>query len=97
MSSELSVIALIRGKKENKSELVAILRKVERLTQSEAGCISYNLYSDVTNPEDFYFLGIWKNQVSLDAHNQTNHVLELKAASANLVHSIEVTRLTRFE
>lgn len=74
-----------------------VKRKVERLTQSEAGCISYNLYSDVTNPENFYFLGIWKNQVSLDVHNQTDHVLELKAAIANLAHSIEVTRLARLE
>ena len=94
MSSQLSVIALIRGKRERRSELIALLRKVETLTQSEKGCLSYDLYIDIANPDNFYFLGIWEDQASLDAHNQTAHVWELREASSTLAYSIEVTHLS---
>ena len=94
MSSGLSVIALIRGKGERRSELLALLRKVETLTQRERGCLSYDLYSDTVNPDNFYFLGIWEDQSRLDAHNQTAHVSELREASSILAYSIEVTRLS---
>ena len=92
--SELSVIALIRGKHESRATLVTLLRKVEKLTQQETGCISYELRVDIMNSDNFYFLGIWDSQSSLDAHNKTTHVLELREAVNTLVESIEVTRLS---
>ena len=73
----LCVVAHIRAKKEKQEELKAVLTALVAPTRKETGCIRYQLYRNVQDPQDFTFVEEWVNDAALELHLQTPH---LKAA-----------------
>ena len=42
-------------------------------SQNEAGCISYDLFEDIKNPNILTFIEQWKDEAAIAEHNQTAH------------------------
>ena len=53
----------------------SILLGVVEPTRREAGCISYALLQNRTDPADFTFVEEWASDVAIDAHLRSKHVM----------------------
>ncbi|MDR3312970.1 MAG: antibiotic biosynthesis monooxygenase [Oscillospiraceae bacterium] len=57
-------------------EAEAFKRTVQPLiaaSQAEAGCIAYNLYEDVTDPNTLTFIEQWRDEAAIAEHNASAH------------------------
>ena len=61
-----------------REELLLRLKEMERLTQSEPGCIYYELNVDRDNENVFYFREAWESAEDLALHDQTAHVVAIR-------------------
>lgn len=50
-------------------------------TRKEDGCISYELFSSVIDPEKLVFVEKWETRGALTAHSKTEHLLAWREAS----------------
>jgi quinol monooxygenase YgiN len=62
------------GKTEEYKKLTT--RLIEE-TRKEAGCISYDLCQDMSNPSILTFLERWESKEALDAHMNSAHFKEI--------------------
>ena len=46
-------------------------------SQKESGCISYDMYEDVNNPNILAFIEQWEDRAAIDAHNKSAHVTRI--------------------
>ena len=46
-------------------------------SQKEAGCIAYDLYEDISNPNILTFVEKWQNQEAIDTHNSSAHFTQI--------------------
>lgn len=42
-------------------------------SNKEDGCLEYNFYKSQSNPNEFVFIELWKDQNSLDVHSSSSH------------------------
>jgi quinol monooxygenase YgiN len=62
-------------------------------TRSEKGCLSYNLYADIDDPNQMVMLEFWKDAESLDAHMDSLHFKAFgKAIPEYLADEIELSK-----
>ena len=75
----LEVIALIKFKAEQVSEILDSLKVLVEESQKEKGCIKYNLIEDIDTEGHFIMSETWESQEALNLHNQTDLVKEKNA------------------
>ncbi len=79
------------GKRE---EAIAAMVKVAHGTQQEAGCIRYNFYADLENPNHFIVYEEWESMEHLNAHlstdNPPSHMAEFRRVSEGTRESANV-------
>jgi quinol monooxygenase YgiN len=63
-------------KPERREELIAIARKVIAQTKQEAGCIAYDYYFDLLDPNVVLVYEEWESEAALAAHLQQPHTQE---------------------
>ena len=77
-----------------RDEAIAAMVKVQQATQHEAGCIRYNFYADLEDPQKFIVYEEWESRAHLEMHlsadNPPAHMVEFRAANANLRESASV-------
>ncbi|HTQ97992.1 MAG TPA: antibiotic biosynthesis monooxygenase family protein [Candidatus Acidoferrum sp.] len=61
----------LKARMENRKELQAALSFLLGPIRVESGCVDCNLYQDVTNPDGFRFVCLWKTQADLVRHLQS--------------------------
>ena len=68
-------------------------------TRKEAGCISYELFASLTDPEKLVFIEKWETREALTAHSKQPHLKAWRDASApHLVsRSIEIVHPEKVE
>lgn len=88
---ELKIVAIINVKPECIEDIKPIFQAVVTGSQEEEGCLSYNLYQDITDSTKFVLVEEWKSQTAIDFHNNTEHFKTFKAASADMVANMEVS------
>lgn len=72
-----------------------ILRFVEP-ARRELGCLYYDLYQKIEDPNTFYILDGWADQAAVDSHVAEPHVAEvMKELSPLLVFGPSITLSTR--
>jgi quinol monooxygenase YgiN len=54
-------------------------------TRSEPGCLSYDFYVNVDDPNDITFIEEWSSAGSLEAHLASAHVARAQAEAAPLL------------
>ncbi len=75
-------MVIVAGTVEIKPELVEeakqLTNKVSAATQAEEGCITYQFYSDLSNPSTFLVFEVWESEAALAAHFKTEHMAEFQ-------------------
>jgi quinol monooxygenase YgiN len=70
-----TVIARLTIKKEAVDSFLLFAKKMVEVTRKEEGCISYILYKNCFGQEsEFIFYEEYKDQASLDYHNNSEHL-----------------------
>lgn len=59
--------------KDDVNQFLQLAKQMIKDTNNEDGCISYNLYRDVTTSNSFIFYEVFKNEEAFELHNQSSH------------------------
>jgi len=81
----LNVVAIAETSPDRAEELKKVCLGLIEPTRKEAGCISYNLYQDTTNPGKFTFIENWQSKEHLDVHLKSPHLVAAGAAFGKIV------------
>jgi quinol monooxygenase YgiN len=80
------VVGRVRTDTDKREALVRIGQAVAGASRAETGCISYGLYEDTENENEFVFVEEWESTEALKRHFATAHIAEfLQAISATIV------------
>lgn len=78
-------------KADKRDAAIAAMIEVAHATQQEAGCIRYNFYADLEDPNKFIVYEEWQSQAHLDAHlsadNPPAHMVKFRTAMAEMRES----------
>jgi quinol monooxygenase YgiN len=74
----IKVVARNTVKKEKIEEFIAVAEKLVELTnRNDEGCIHYDLYQDISNPQILTFIEEWESMDALDRHMAADHFKEI--------------------
>lgn len=92
---ELKIVAEITLKPDAFEAMKPIFEKVIAGSQSEEGCIYYDLHQDITDTTNtkYVMVEIWKDQKAIDSHNETQHFKTFKQSSQGYIDSMRVSIL----
>lgn len=76
------VIATLHIHPEKRASFLEDARSVIAHTVKEEGCLSYDLTSSITEPNEFVFVERWTSRDALAAHFDTPHLGEWRRVSA---------------
>lgn len=83
--SRVVVVATLVAKPGKEDELEAGLKDLATSTHAEAGCLSYALHRDASDPAVMVMVEHWTSQVALDSHFQQPYVLAVGGRAADLL------------
>ncbi len=81
----LNVVAIAETSAGKAEELKSVCLGLIEPTRKESGCISYDLYQDLTFPGKFTFIEKWQSKEHLDLHLNSPHFVAAAAAFGNIV------------
>lgn len=93
------VIATLHIHPEKRASFLEDARTVIAHTVKEDGCISYDLVSSITQPNEFVFVERWSSRDKLAAHFETPHLAEWRRVSADYLADgkVEIVHPERVE
>ena len=80
----------ISVKPENRKEFLQTLNSLMAKTRHGKGCLSYNLYQDVENKNDFVIVEEWETEADLDSHLRSDRFGVLLGALHLLSNTPEI-------
>lgn len=86
------VHGLIPIKPGHREEALTLARTVSEATQAEAGCVSYEFYVGLRDPNTLILLQEWESERALDNHFRTEHVRAFMDAIPELLAGKVLTR-----
>ncbi|MDD2466792.1 MAG: putative quinol monooxygenase [Desulfuromonadaceae bacterium] len=92
--SKLSIVAIIKAKKDSAECVKSELSKLVAPTRKEDGCIEYNLHRDNDVPEVFAFCETWESSAHLENHLKSEHYRKCSNAIEGMVEEKSVHQLT---
>ena len=93
------VIATLHIHPEKRASFLEDARSVIAHTVKEEGCLSYDLTSSITEPNEFVFVERWASREALAAHFDTPHLGEWRRVSAEYLvdRKVEVVHPEKVE
>ena len=79
------VVGKAQVKVEAREEAVAACLKMSRLSEAESGCISYQFYESLAEPNTFFLFEEWKTADALQTHLQQPHTIQFGSQLANVL------------
>jgi len=79
------VLAKLTVKEGKKAELFELARPLMAATRQEAGCVSYTLMDDWSDPARCVFVEEWTDKKALQQHTATPHIKEWRQKSRDLL------------
>ena len=64
----------------NRDQAASVALKMVAATKPEAGCIAYDFWSDLGDPDRFHVYEEWESQDALEDHFKTSHMAEFMEA-----------------
>ena len=61
-------------KAETREKAAQLALEMAKATQAEAGCLFYNFYADLADPNVFRIFEEWESEEALGKHFQTDHM-----------------------
>lgn len=68
------LIATFHGVPDTLGELTDRLLEMVAFSQTETGCVRYELHVEDDDPSVLTFVETWESQAALDVHNRTEHL-----------------------
>jgi quinol monooxygenase YgiN len=84
-TNTLNVVAIAETSPDRAEELKSVCLGLVEPTRNEAGCISYDLFQDVTIPGKFTFIENWQSKEHFDVHLKSSHFVAAATAFGNIV------------
>jgi len=78
---------------DQRAPFLSYLQAFMQASRAEAGCTSFGCYEDVEAPNAFTVLTEWRDQTSLDRHEQSSHLTQFKANISAMIVSRQETRV----
>jgi len=69
----ITIVAKSRVIKGQEEAFTAMTKELIEASQLEEGCLSYDLYRDISDPQVFTFIEVWQDQAAIDRHNASEH------------------------
>lgn len=69
----VTIVAKFTVQQGKKEEFKALTQDLIKESRNEKGCISYNLYEEMNNPNIFTFIEKWMNEEAIKLHNESKH------------------------
>ena len=79
------VVATLIVKPEKRADFLEDARDVIAATRRETGCVTYDLTSSITEPNEFIFVERWETREALAAHFETPHLKHWRDLCADYV------------
>ncbi|MEM7077782.1 MAG: putative quinol monooxygenase [Pseudomonadota bacterium] len=86
------VHGLIPIKPDSRDEALKMARHMAQATRLEAGCVSYDFYVGLSDPNTLMLFQEWESLDALSAHFQTQHMEEFLQGLPNVVAGEITTR-----
>ena len=95
-SEERHIICELRCKSEDRDRVRKLVLQFVEPARLEDGCLYYDVYQKIGDPNTFYIVDGWANQDAVDTHAQNSHVAEvMKELGPLLVFGPAITLSTR--
>lgn len=88
--SNLTIIAHITAKIEHLEKVQAALLGLITVTQTEQGCVRYDLHQDQNNPNHFMFYEKWESRELWEQHMQAPHLTDFMKTTDGLVEDVRI-------
>ncbi|MEN8680674.1 MAG: putative quinol monooxygenase [Akkermansiaceae bacterium] len=92
--SKLTIIAHIHANPEKIDLVKAELHKVIEPTRAEKGCLNYDLHQDNEDPAHFFFFENWESRELWQAHMESQHLKDFKAATEGSIKDVVLDEMT---
>lgn len=73
-AKELTLVAMLRAQKEKINDLRQALLSLMDKTRAEEGSVTYHLYADRDDPQNFIFHETWASQELWEKHMESPHI-----------------------
>ncbi len=90
---QLTITARILAKADAREEVKREAIKLVEPTRKEEGCVYYNLFNDIDNPNLFIFQECWESLALLEKHLQSAHMVAFQQASDGKLEEFVVHKL----
>lgn len=95
MTDRVKVVAYFDSFPGKTEELKQILIGLKIASQSEAGCMFFQLLQNKTTPSSFTFIEEWDSQEHFDDHLNADHLKEAKSKMAGVLLGDQDVRVYR--
>ena len=82
---------------EKRENFLALLPSLIQSSQNDEGCISYQVFEELSNPNSFHFFGKWATQEDIDAHLQAVHTKSFLDIVPSLVSKEPIMKFYKVE
>lgn len=93
--SKLTIIAHIHADPEKIDLVKKELHRVIEPTREEKGCLNYDLHQDNEDPAHFFFFENWESRELWQAHMESQHLKDFKAATENAIEKVVLNEMTQ--
>lgn len=91
----LTIVANIKANADKVALVKAELLKLIEVTQTETGCINYDLHQDNENPAHFMFYENWQSRELWQAHMANQHLQDYMKATEGAVEEFTLNEMTQ--
>jgi quinol monooxygenase YgiN len=92
--SKLTIVAHITARSDKIELVKAELEKLIEITRSEEGCLQYDLHQDNDKPAHFMFYENWESRELWQAHMNSQHLKNYRAATDGAVDVFTLHEMT---
>jgi quinol monooxygenase YgiN len=90
----IKIVAKNYIKAEKISDFIILAKKlVQETNKNDTGCIQYELFQDIKNPQILTIIEEWENKESLDLHMAAKHFKEIIPLFGDFVEQPSETNL----
>src|SRR5262245_30272321 len=72
-------------KPEQREEAKQLAQQMAAATHAEAGCITYQFYGDLADPNTFFIFEEWESEEALARHFQTEHMKNFQQQASKIL------------
>jgi quinol monooxygenase YgiN len=92
--SQITVVAKIVAKEENRELVKTELLKLVQATRTEEGCVNYDLHQDNNDANVFLMYENWKDTHALAQHAASAHYVAFQTAAEGTIAELVLNKMT---